>query len=257
MSDNIAQFEEKSIFSISKWFKEFTIPKYIAFVAVFLFSFSVFFTIYDCIEYSLKGNDASKIWYGILDRFTNQSNILLLIFVVFYVFFPKHSFMKNNGFLITCMVFIFFTFIGYNVVLVGISGYGGYSVANNTSSIIGFLSNLCMHILFPIYFIVFGFLHMFFNPMKEPKTFWKLLLLGMIYPTIYVIYVIVVPFIYSGYASKTGATYSVYGNATNVKDYPTSWLYISIMYLGFFPGTFAMFYYSWKGFNSLNKKNKN
>lgn len=257
MNENIEQINHKDKFSIYKWFKEFDVPKYLAFVGLFLFSLSLFFTTYDFVRYAKDFNTASKIWFGILDRFTNQSNILLLVFVIFYLFFPKHSFMKNNGFLISCMVFIFFTFFGYNVILVGLSGYG-YDLDDG---IIPLLGNICMHLLFPIYFIVFGLIHMYFKPMQEPRKFWKLLLLGMIYPTIYVIYIIIIPFVYSGYKVFSEmdkqwypSTYTVYGDATNVKDKPISWAYILVMYLGFFPGSFAIFYYSWKGFNKLNKK---
>ncbi len=247
----------KEKFNFLLWFKKFNAPKWIAFFGLFIFAISYVFTIRDFINAINGPNaDASTIWFGIIDRFTNQSNWLLFIYCFLYVFFSKNSLLKGNGLLISVMVYIFFTFIGYNVVLVGLSGgaygYGGSNLGDT-------VSNVWLHLLCPIYFLVFGYFEMYYNPNKEPKKFWKLLLLGMIYPTIYMIYVITIPYTYGSYTETIDGvivpeTYTVYGNATNVKDYPTAWAYVMVMYLIFFPGSFAIFYFSWKGLNKINNK---
>ena len=245
----------KNYFNKSNWVNWFS------FFGFLIFSISIVFTIIGIVFY-LQSGSAWMVFFGILDRFTNESNILLWVFMLFYIFFPKHSFMKNNKFLICTMVYIFFTFFGYNVILVGINGYSYSGTAYSITS------NVWMHVLSPLYFIFFGLLVMYTQPNKNPK-YLSTLLAGMIYPTIYVIYVITIPFVFHA-PIKDGSQYSiefwndyetgvytVYANATNVVVYPTAWAYIMIMWLVFFPGSFTIFYYCWIGFNKLNNsKNK-
>lgn len=245
----------KNWFSVSNWIN------YVALFGLLMFTVSIGFMIND-IVYDVKNNEAWKVFFGQLDRFTDESNILLWVFMLFFVFFPKHSFLKNNKFLIWTMVYIFFTFIGYNVILVGINGY---SYSGSSADI---AENVWLHILSPIYFLVFGFLVMYLRPNQEPK-FLKTLLCGMIYPTIYVIYVITINYNYAVPATDdTGAYamqyrgeydspnhyYTVYSGATNVREHPTAWAYIMVMWLIFFPGFYTAFWYCWKGFNKLNAK---
>lgn len=230
----------------SKENKKTNLPTILAWIGFFIFLTSFSFTIYDFVIYAR--DDASKIWFGIFDRFTNQSNWLLFVFIFFYLFFPNHSFLKSNGTLISIMVYIFFTFIGYNAILIPIAGYG------YVGSGMPLAGNIWLHILCPIYFLFFGFVHMFFNKNKQPKSFFKTMLFGMIYPTIYMIYIVTIPFVYTSYEQGL-KTYSVYGSATNLKDNTMiAAICISAMYLIFFPLSFAMFYYVWKGMNRINTK---
>lgn len=243
-------FDNNKKNNIIEYFKSFDVPRWFGFVGLFIFFISYGFTINSFITQLQQPNGGVSIWFGIVDRFTNQSNWLLFVFTFFYVFYNKHQLLKGNGFLVSTMVYIFFTFIGYNVVLVGLAGYG------YTGTSLDIASNVWLHVLCPIYFIALGILHMVYNPNQEPKKFWKTFLLGMIYPTIYMIYIVTIPFVYTSNVDALGnhITYSVYGSATNVKDSATSWAYILVMYLGFFPGSFWMFYGIWKLINKYSKK---
>lgn len=61
----------------------------------------------------------------------------------------------------------------------------------------------------------------------------------MLYPTIYLIYIISVPY----YVTDQQETYSVYGAITNTKDYPISYLYIGAIYFILFPASNLGFYF--------------
>ena len=226
--------------------KNFKVYEWMNFIGMFLFLITFVWTIRDFVNY-IHLNKPESIFFGIFDRFTNQSNWILFIFAFMYFWWPNHSFFKDNKFLISAMVYIFFTFIGYNVVLVGIAGGYGYDV----NKPVDFVSNFWLHILCPIYFIVFGYIFMIQNKNKQPLKFHKLLLTGMIYPTIYAIYLVTIPFVYKLDGSHS---YTIYGSATNTAEYPISWAYICVMYFIFFPGSYAIFYYSWIGINKINKK---
>lgn len=240
------------------FFKNYKLHNWIGLFGLFLYTITFYFSISDFVEYA--SNSGWKIFFGILDRFTWQSNWLLFIYMFLYTFIPNHQIFKNGRFLICTMVYIFFTFIGYNVVLVGISGAIGY-----VGSLFSITSNIWIHILCPIYFIVYGFLFMYSNPEKIPQNFIKTLGWGMIYPIIYAIYLIIIPFIFSDYrlnpnadiiyGNINGEAYSVYGSATNTFSNPFSYAYIFVMLLGFFPGSFALFNYSWKWMNEKLNKN--
>lgn len=211
-------------------------------------------------NFVLYAKDSSwKIFFGIFDRFTWQSNLLLFFYTFLYILKPNHQIFKGNRFLILTMVYIFFTFIGYNVVLVGISGDRGYS-----GTPLEILKNLWVHAIAPIWFILYGYSFMISNKNKEPKSLIKTLLYGMIYPIFYAIYLITIPYTFVEYRTNAdyfgntnGLAYSVYGKSTNTYDYVTSYAYIFVMLLVFFPGSFCLFHYSWKGLNKLKIKESN
>lgn len=245
--------------------KNYKLDDWAAVLGLIIFSITMGFTIVNIINYLKTPGTAYRVIFGVIDRFTYQSNWLLFIYMLFYIVKPNHQFFKGNRFLIATMVYIFFTFIGYNVVLVGISQDRGYvGNAFNVSS------NVWLHILAPLYFIFYGYLKMFYSPFQGPENFLKTLLLIMIYPTIYAIYLVTIPYtfvdfrenyheFYSDYYSYDinpgdPVAYSIYGKATNTYLYPTSWIYIGVMYFGFFPGSCALFFYSWKWMNKIKRK---
>ncbi|MGL5640406.1 MAG: DUF1600 domain-containing protein [Mycoplasmoidaceae bacterium] len=216
----------------------FDIVNYLCLLGLIIGIILISFTARKFIEYALN-DEGYKVWFGIIDRFTYQSNWLAVLFFILYFFNPGFQIFKGNKLLISLMVYIFFTFFGYNIVLVLISKDRGY-----VGSVFNVTNNVWTHILMPLYFVFFGLVKLWFKPDGEYKSFWSTLATGMIYPTIYCIYLISIPFIYR-VEVETGVyeTYTIYGNATNTKDRPTSWAYIMIMYLVFFPGSFGLFYY--------------
>lgn len=221
------------------------------FISFLIFTVSIgiiiYAFVYEIIEGNASGSGAEGAWTTI-DKFTDQSNVLLWIFMIFWLFFPKHSFMKGNKFLISTMVYIFFTFCGYNFILVPsgnpfiIKGDVYYN-----------LQNMWLHVLSPLLFLGFGFSYMYYHKDQQPKSFWSTFLTGMIYPTIYCIYIITIPFVL---VKHDGTPYSVYGQPTLTNGNPWSWMYIGLMYFVFFPGSFALFYYSWKWINKAKRRQK-
>ena len=267
---NPAQVKYDFATVVRNYFKKYDLHNWMAFIGAFVFFVTMCYTVVQFVEFVQGKGTAYRVIFGIFDRFTYQSNWLLFIYTMFYLIKPNHQFFKGNKFLIATMVYIFFTFIGYNVVLVGISGDRAY--VGDAAAV---SSNAWLHIIAPLYFIAFGFAKMYCKPNQEPDKFYTTLLLGMIYPTIYAIYLSTIPYTFTdfrlhpenytdyyagkGYdladfADQGGLAYSIYGKATNTYNYNTSWAYILVMYAAFFPGSFALFYYSWKGINKLNKR---
>lgn len=220
---------------------------YVSYLGLLLYIIMFAFCVVNFVDFA--NNGSWKIFFGIVDRFTWQSNFLLLLYTLFIIIKPNHSIFNNNRLLIMIMVYIFFTFVGYNVVLIGISGDRGY-----TGDALAIVKNLWVHAICPIYFIFYGFVFMFQNHSEYPEGFWKTLGYGMIYPSIYALYLITIPFIFNEYIENweyfgniKQSAYSVYGSATNTRDNPVAYAYIFIMLLLFVPGSFALFFYSWKG----------
>lgn len=252
--------------NIINHFKSYNWVRWMGFVGFLLYTVATVFTIVSIVEDLLAGQPWA-VFFGTLDRFTNESNLLLWLFMIFWLFFRKHSFMKENKALIACMTYIFFTFFGYNVILIAMGG-GRYGYNLNNGAY-GLVTNIWWHLLCPLYFIAFGLCVMYDEPNKEPKKFVRSLLSAMIYPTIYVIYVATIPFVYTAPTTDYGTYYNwfnnnypngytVYSSATNTAYTNTAWAYILIIWLVFFPGSYSGFYFAWKkGFNKLNAKKQN
>ena len=231
-------FSIKRIIESKDWLKLYALFNFL------IYTVSIGLIIYSFINEMLT-NGATGAWETI-DKFTNESNALLWIFMLFYLFFSNHSFMKDNKFLVSTTVYIFFTFVGYNLILVP----NGNPFVKPGDFYYN-LQNIWLHVISPIFFISFYFYHCIQNKNMYPKVFWKTLLSGMIYPTIYVIYLSTIPFVLT---NDDGTAYSIYGSTTNTKENSFSWVYILGMYLVFFPASFAIYYYSWFFISKKQKK---
>lgn len=260
--DQVQVTNQTTLEKIKSEFQRYDMHNWAAIIGLVIFTITMGFTIQSFVDFVQGEKEGYRIFFGIIDRFTYQSNWLLFVYTLMYIIKPNHQFFKGNKFLIATMVYIFFTFIGYNVVLVGISKDRGY-IGNP----VDIASNVWLHAVAPLYFIFFGYLKMYCKPNQQPEKFLPLLLKGMIYPTIYAIYLATIPWTFTDFrlhpenypyspAHVPGddIAYSIYGKATNTYNYPTSWAYICVMYFFFFPGSFALFYYSWKWLNKINRK---
>ena len=237
--------------------KNFKTHDWVALIGLFVFSISIVLTIMKFFDYIQGQNESWKIFFGIIDRFTYQSNWLLFIYALFYVFNPKCFIFKNNYLLICVMTYITFTFVGYNIVLVGIAK--SHSYADDVG--VDIFNNVWLHLVSPLYFIVFGMIKMFMLPNQQPKSIYKTIGFGMIYPLVYVTYLIIIPFAFTDYRTNginygniDNNPYSVYDFATNTYSNPTSWAYILSMLLIFFPSVFTGYYFLWRFINKLTIK---
>ncbi|WP_052664060.1 DUF1600 domain-containing protein [Mycoplasmoides alvi] len=219
------------------YFKSFSTIRWIFFSALFFFLTSFGLLINQIVDKLLQNQFLNTPWTTI-DKFTWQSNMLLLIFSIFFVFFPKHQFLKTDSFLISSLSYIFFTFFGYNFILTILEG--GYPKDPFDCFV-----SVWAHLVCPVVFMVSGILRFFLEPQTiKLRKFSRTLILGMIYPTIYVIYLSTIPFVFN---TNDGEVYTVYNIATDTKNHPQiAWPAIASIYLIFFPLTFAGFYFSAK-----------
>ncbi|WP_052663476.1 DUF1600 domain-containing protein [[Mycoplasma] testudinis] len=254
---------------IRKYFKEFDRIRWAFFVGLLFFVVSTAFVLKAFVD-NLMVNEVRLGSDGrldpidgwtVFDKFTNQSNVLLLIFAIFIVFFPKHQFLKNNKFLLATMVYIWFTFFGYNIVLSATGGAYGIIATQYDLAV-----SIWQHVITDILFLVLGFLKMFWDPNSRLKSYWTTMLPGMIYPSLYLIYAASIPVVFNhlnhdNFIDSNNflaaiheknpnfiPVYSVYGSATDVVNNPAiSGPAIAIMYIIFFPGSFAIVYYAYWG----------
>ncbi|QZX48997.1 DUF1600 domain-containing protein [Mycoplasma sp. E35C] len=244
----------KKHFCIKNWYKNLSRAQKMFFF-VFLMNVIAFgFVVYSFID-SLTINVIGKDGDGIealkqysfkngfteADKFTNQSNILLLVFSIFFVFFPKNSVLKNDKFLISTIVYIFFTFFGYNFIL----NFTGRGFTNPINTLPRLITSVVLHLINPLVFIVCGFLKYLFEPLKEIKKFHSYLIPGMIYPILYLVYAVTIPYVYKINGQMAG--YSVYGFATDVVNNPkVAWPISLGMIFIYFPITFFLAWYGAK-----------
>ncbi|MES3496885.1 DUF1600 domain-containing protein [Mycoplasmoides gallisepticum] len=244
--------------SFKSWYKnQLTRSQKIFFFAFIVNAISVLLVFHGLFALLFKGRDG----FLSLDKFTNQTNILIFFFSLFYVFFPKHSFLKNDKFLIACITYIFITFFVYNLVSIANAvavivapksilawSYTRIGYGSKATAFLLFI-DLFKHLFNPIVFIVCGFFKFVYDPNLKLKKFSSYLLPMMIYPAIYCVYAIVAPFIYK---QENGMTYSVYNVATNTKDYP-QFAYPVVFFLLFvlIPVTT---YLTWFGARKISKK---
>ncbi|QMT98400.1 DUF1600 domain-containing protein [Mycoplasma tullyi] len=234
--------------SISHWFKyELTTAQKIFFFVFWLNLATAIFIVEGVVAELLSNSDTMKGFtdaFRTFDKFTNQSNFILVVFSFFYVFLPKHSFLKRDKFLVASIVYILFTFFGYNVILQ--FGSLGYKHITNP---IRLARGLTVHLFNPVAFIIAGFLAFVYSPARNIGKFHTYLIPGIIYPIIYVIYVITVPYVYK---TVDRTVYSVYGGVTNVINNPKiAWAAIIGLLCGYFP---LSYFAVWIAYVRISKK---
>ncbi|QEX47480.1 DUF1600 domain-containing protein [Mycoplasmoides gallisepticum] len=237
--------------SFSFWFKyELTKAQKIFFFVFWLNLATVIFIVQEVVAELLSNvNSVNNLnnfvdAYKTFDKFTNQSNFILLVFSFFYVFLPRHSFLKKDKFLVASIVYILFTFFGYNIILQ--FGRLGYRFITNSTKL---ARGLMIHLFNPVTFIIAGFLAFVYSPARTIGKFHTYLIPGIIYPIIYGIYVISVPYLYK---TVDGSVYSVYGGVTNVIENPKiAWVAIIALLFGYFP---LSYFIVWISYVKISKK---
>ncbi|ALX06956.1 DUF1600 domain-containing protein [Mycoplasmoides pneumoniae] len=226
---------EQNNCKIRTWFAKLALAQKVFLGVIPLFFICFVFVIADIvISLQNKGHIIEEI-----DKFTNQSNVMLLIYACWYVSKPKSHYLKNQQFFLSAFAYIIFTFLGYNVILAAsqqaYSDKDAYSLA----------SSVFLHVLAPIAFLVAGIVKMKTDKDVTFNHFWKSLGYFMIYSLVYGLYLATIPYVRGHYVSDDGksTTYVVYGEITNTKDNPiVAWPVVICFLFIYFPLSFLAVY---------------
>lgn len=155
------------------------------------------FHVYSIVETFLYKD--GNLWIHFLQYFTNQSNFLVTFFVIYYFISPKSKVFYKNNLLIYTTAYIVVTFLVYNCILLP---------SDLPHEALGWASSMFKHTINPLYMVgLFTMIVVFKkHDNRISKWYWSEIY-GLIYPTIYVIYAVILPFI---------SNYSVYGTMTNL-----------------------------------------
>lgn len=149
--------------------------------------------------------DLKEIWFGSLQYFTQQSNILVCIFLICYWIDPQMWIFRRNRLLITLTTYISVTFIGYNFLILPGSLIVGVDILVGKGTLI---STIFMHVINPICMISLYSLICYHREAPINISRLKTILKGgLIYPCLYILYAAILPFV---------TNESVYGPFTNL-----------------------------------------
>ena len=170
--------------------------------------------------------DFSEIWFGSLNFFSQQSNFIVMSFMILYFFIPNNKMFRNNSFFLISVSYITITSFMFNVLLVPI-GFALGIAQTVLADPIPVINTLMLHCVMPIYFILF-FIFCYKTKTisyRYEKNYWKYILYGSIYIVCYLFYVFIVPFctdrvIYTQYSNcnpnmyvvEKGGETGAYGN---------------------------------------------
>lgn len=152
-------------------------------------------------------------WYNWFQYFTIQSNFLVLVFCVLYLLDKKKHFLTTNNLQIYITAYISITGLVYCGLLLPFGG--GDSIFDNASF---WIFNVLAHVFVPLATVIVFFLQKYIKQTKQLYNILKTIGYGMIYPVVYLIYAVILPFISN---DKT-----VYGFFTDLKSNPLAVLYI-------------------------------
>lgn len=168
------------------------------------------------IIYEAIVSNPESIWFGNLHFFTQQSNLIVMAFVLTYCINDNLKIFKNNNLLIVVVSYITVTCLIFCLILlpVGIAteqySKGGYHYPAAIPS------SIFYHLINPIYMMIFFALNVKFNIIKNNFSKHKIrfVAIALIYPICYLIYVSFLPFV---------KDLSVYGTVTNLNPNFSIW----------------------------------
>ncbi|AFQ03773.1 hypothetical protein CM1_02700 [Mycoplasmoides genitalium M6320] len=214
------------------WWKQLSLPQktFLSFIPLFLVTSA----------FVLTGIVESLLTFGTIieqiDKFTDQTNVMLLIYAVIYTFNPKSWLLKNQQFFLSALAYILFTFIGYNLIL-SIAG-----IAYKSTNPYKLTSSIFLHVIAPIAFFIASFIKIKHEKDVNINMFFKSLLLFMIYPLIYGLYLVTIPYVRHYLFNGRPSTYTIYGSITNTKDNPFAWLVVFAVLFIYFPLSYLAIY---------------
>lgn len=157
------------------------------------------------IDFYNKSNELhNNMWFEGFQFFTIQTNLLCFIYLLIFVINPRIKFFDNDSALICLLSYLFIVAITYDFVLLPTKG----SSLNDWEAM-KWIKTCWEHVLNPIMFITIGIynLHYICRTNNKRLDYLTTLKFGMVIPSIYLSYVLVLPFV---------SYNSVYGSITNV-----------------------------------------
>lgn len=241
-------------------FKTYKIYDWFHFILLIINIFVPFFELALAITTALEENNAAYIWFSNWDTFTHQTNFIVFLFVSISFWNPKNKFLQTNSLLIWIMTYIFITTFFFNTYVImlatgwidnfsnpasqanssisALTDHIPYEPKDSSSlSIFNAVSSIWFHLINPWVFIVYGLLMIFLCNKKITQHYTKYIILGVIYPVIYMAYLIYIP--WSGFDDNGVNSYSVYSVFTQTKYNNETWLWFYPLFF-IFPivGTF-------------------
>lgn len=194
-------------------FKHYTPCRWISFFILPIFA--IWIAMFFAHDYNLSGyynNIWLTLWMDWWGYFTIQSNVLVFIYLIWYWFNPTYKRLHGN-FLIYVMTYITVTAGLYSGLLLQGNIEDAKEIANVGKLIVFWLTTVIQHMIVPFLMLIFYITYLFttkemFNH-KRFEGYWICVLLGMIYPLIYVFYAALLPWMSNHH-------FSVYGQFTNL-----------------------------------------
>lgn len=232
---------------LKEWFRLQTTFDWIKF-GTFLISLIGFILIIVDFLVSGQKDGVGGLW-KVLDKFTHISSVLTWFTLYFLIFKKGSDAIRIDRWIFHTAVYSFFTFVGYNLILIPLDSSFDYGNQFSSNVFVGFKS-VWLHVINTISYIAFSIYYIRAKRLSYVASYFRYLARGMIFVTFYALYLIIIPFL----ASDGGSAYSIYGSVTNTKENTLiALLTIAAIYFLFFPLSYLLFY-GWLWFNNVKRK---
>ncbi|WP_027121823.1 DUF1600 domain-containing protein [[Mycoplasma] imitans] len=238
---------KKERFCGIKWYKsKLTKSQKLLFVVLLVNTIGLGFVVFNFVD-SLSTNTFGSTFingFTAIGSFNNQTSVLLFIFSFVYVFAPKSTLLRNEKFLIFSMAYTLFNLFTGDIV----DGLVEQAKGTITLKPAVVASGIFLQIINPIIFFVCGFFRFIYNPIKDFHKFSSFLFYGMIYPIIYLIYVLTIPLVYHSPDKEIYSVYGIYSNTIN--NTATAIVIGLILTFVYYPASFYFIILFARGFNN-------
>ncbi len=151
-----------------------------------------------------NGSGTKGAWLDSFHFFTIQSNILVFFYLSAKWMMPSWKIFNSNTLLIFILSYIIIVALGYNAVLLPDAINKGNT--KSWSNLVWYHEAL-QHMIIPVLFLIYAIYIFHLSIYTKELKLTKSIGIGIIYPTMYLIYALILPFV-----SKT----SVYGKFSNI-----------------------------------------
>ncbi|MCF0217682.1 MAG: DUF1600 domain-containing protein, partial [Malacoplasma sp.] len=204
----IVKYEIKAFFSkktyLERQFKLFSLKRNLIFIewilylpliaCIFLYRPSVSFD-----------NWSHNFWFERISYFTIQANLLVFLFLTLILLFPWWQIFKNNNFQIVATTYISVVTLIWCLVLLP----NFITTSTFSRGWLRIASTIWLHVVQPWTFIGLS-IYLLRSTYKQEYPIWKIVSIALIYPCIYELYLIILPF-------NTGV--SIYSWITNLNPF--------------------------------------